>query len=148
MITAVRRCVSLLLGYSSSVCNWVTACDLVDYRMMICIYHYRFRFAVAFLAFLIAVFVWSVRFDAVLVVTTNIALLWDMTPRSLVEVCGYNQMLAHFFPTAWPHVPECSNSLTYAYNVVCLTSYRYCRQVSIVSIIIDSVHLSAEQLMQ
>ena len=108
----------------------------------------RFRFAVAFLAFLKAVYVCSVRFDAVRVVTTNIALLWDVTPRSLLEVCGSTEMPANFCHTAWPHVPECSNSLIYAYNVVCLTSYRYCRQVSIVSISIDSVHLSAEQLTQ
>jgi hypothetical protein len=72
----------------------------------------RFRFAVAFLAFIIAVFVCSMRFDAVRVVTMNIALLWDVTPRSLVEVCGSTEMPAHCYHTAWPHVSECTNSLT------------------------------------
>jgi hypothetical protein len=106
----------------------------------------RFRFSVAFLALLIAVFMCSERFDAVLVVTTNIAVLRDVTPRSLVEVYGSTEMPARFCHTAWPHVPECSPSLTYSYNIVCLTSYRNCRHVSIVSIHVDSVYLSAEQL--
>jgi hypothetical protein len=101
----------------------------------------RLRFAVVFITFLIAVFVCSVKLDSLLVAVTNIAVVWDVTPLSLVEAHGSTAMPAHFCHNAWPHVPECSDSLTYAYNVVCLTSYRYCRLLSIVlvSIVLVSI---------
>jgi hypothetical protein len=55
-----------------------------------------FWLAVSFLALLMAIFACIVRFETALVMIMKIAALWDVTPRSLLEVHRFTEMSAHF----------------------------------------------------